>query len=62
MRTGVQAPPPPGLTALHPLGEKDTISCGNPFDWKFERVATLSSSPGRGEDGFPSTPPFLRFR
>ena len=46
MRTGEQAPPPPGLTALHPLGEKDTISCGNPFDWKFERAAALSRSPG----------------
>ena len=62
MRTGEQAPPPPALTALHPLGEKETISCGNRFDWKFERVVTLSSSPWRGEDGFPSTPPFLRFR
>ena len=62
MRTGEQAPPSPGLTALHPLGEKETISCGNRFDWKFERVVTLSSSPWRGEDGFPSTPPFLRFR
>ena len=46
MRAGEQAPPPPGLTALHPLGEKETISCGNPFDWKFERAAALSRSPG----------------
>ena len=46
MRAGEQAPPPPGLTALHPLGEKETISCGNRFDWKFERAATLSRSPG----------------
>ena len=46
MRAGEQAPPPPGLTALHPFGEKETISCGNRFDWKFERVVTLSSSPG----------------
>ena len=26
--------------------EKDTISCGNPFDWKRERTAALSHSPG----------------
>ena len=57
MWTGEQAPPP-----LPPPWEAETISCGNPFDWKFERVATLSSSPGGGGDGFPSTPPFLRFR
>ena len=44
MRAGEQAPPPPGLTALHPLGEKETISCGN--RWKFEMAAALSSSPG----------------
>ena len=30
----------------HPLWEADTISCGNRFDWKFERAAALSSSPG----------------
>ena len=29
----------------HPLREADTISCGNRFDWKFERAAALSSSP-----------------
>ena len=46
MRAGEQAPPPPALTALHPLGEKEAISCGNRFDWKFERAAALSSSPG----------------
>ena len=51
MRTGEQAPPPPGLTALHPLGEKETISCGNRFDWKFEMAAALSSSPGAGLAG-----------
>ena len=44
MRAGEPAPPPPGLTALHPLGEKETISCGN--RWKFEMAAALSSSPG----------------
>ena len=41
MWTGEQAPPP-----LPPPWEADTISCGNRFDWKFERAATLSSSPG----------------
>ena len=41
MWTGEQAPPP-----LPPPWEADTISCGNRFDWKFERTAPLSSSPG----------------
>ena len=41
MWTGEQAPPP-----LPPPWEADTISCGNPLDWKFERAAALSSSPG----------------
>ena len=41
MWTGEQAPPP-----LPPHWEADTISCGNRFDWKFERAAALSSSPG----------------
>ena len=41
MWTGEQDPPP-----LPPPWEADTISCGNRFDWKFERAATLSSSPG----------------
>jgi len=41
MWTGEQAPPP-----LPPPWEADTISAGNRFDWKFERAAALSSSPG----------------
>ena len=34
------------------------ISCGNPFDWKFERAATLSSSPGAEGTDFPPHHPF----
>ena len=52
MWTGEQAPPP-----LPPPWEADTISCGNRFDWKFERAAALSSSPGaEGTDSPPRHP------
>ena len=49
---GEQAPPP-----LPPLRKRIRFPCGNPFDWKFERAAALSSSPGaEGTDSPPHHP------